>query len=78
MEVALLGGEVDVPTPKGGRVTLKVPPETQNGTRLRLRGLGVPDSKGGAPGDLFAEVKVRLPLPLDDAGRRWAEGLRKS
>lgn len=75
LQVALLGGEVEVPTPKGGRVTLKVPPETQNGTRLRLRGLGMPDPKGGQPGDLHAEVRVRLPLPMDERTRRWAEGL---
>lgn len=75
LRVALAGGEVEVPTPKGGRVTLKVPPETQNGTRLRLRGLGMPDPKGGAAGDLFAEVKVKLPLPMDEATRRWAEGI---
>jgi len=73
LEIALLGGEVEVPTPKGGRVTLKVPPETQNGTKLRLRGLGMPDPKGGAAGDLFAEVKVKLPLPPDDQLRAWAE-----
>jgi DnaJ-class molecular chaperone len=78
LEVALLGGDVEVPTPKGGRVNLKVPPETQNGTRLRLRGLGMPDPKGGAAGDLYAEVKVRLPLPLDDATRAWAEDRRRA
>ncbi len=72
---ALLGGEVDVPTLGGGRVKLNVPPETQNGTRLRLRRLGMPDPKGGEPGDLYAEVRVRLPLPLDERTRRWAEGL---
>ena len=72
---ALLGGEVDVPTLKGTRVKLNVPPETQNGTRLRLRGLGMPDPKGAKPGDLYAEVRVRLPLPMDERTRRWAEGL---
>jgi curved DNA-binding protein len=75
VQVALLGGEVDVPTPKGTKVKLRIPPQTQNGTRLRLRGLGMPDPKGGAPGDLYAEVKVRLPLPMDDATKTWAEGL---
>ncbi|MBO0688407.1 MAG: J domain-containing protein [Candidatus Dormibacteraeota bacterium] len=75
LTAALLGGEVEVPTPKGTKVTLTVPPETQNGTRLRLRGLGMPDTKGGKPGDLFAEVKVRLPLPLDERTRRWAQDL---
>jgi curved DNA-binding protein len=75
LRTALLGGEVDVPTLKGTRVKLNVPPETQNGTRLRLRGLGMPDPKGGQPGDLYAEVRVRLPLPMDEATRRLAEGL---
>ena len=70
--VALLGGEVDVPTPRGTKVKLRVPPETQNGTRLRLRGLGMP---GDPPGDLYAEVRVFLPLPMDDRTRSWAEGL---
>jgi curved DNA-binding protein len=71
LKAALLGGEVEVPTIKGGRVRLNVPAETQNGTRLRLRGLGMP-KRGGAHGDLFAEVKVQLPVPMSDAARRWA------
>jgi curved DNA-binding protein len=75
LKTAFLGGEVDVPTLKGSRVKLNVPPETQNGTRLRLRGMGMPDPKGGAAGDLYAEVRVRLPLPVDDRTRRWAESL---
>src|SRR5215472_7437352 len=54
---------------------LRVPAETQNGTSLRLRGLGMPDPKGGQPGDLYAEVRVRLPLPMDERTRLWAEGL---
>ncbi|HLQ60915.1 MAG TPA: J domain-containing protein [Candidatus Acidoferrales bacterium] len=72
LAVALLGGEVEVPTPKGTRVNLKVPPETQNGTRLRLRGLGLPGHQGAGAGDLYAEVRVKLPVPLDEDGRRWA------
>lgn len=70
---ALLGAEVMVPTPRGTSVQLTVPPETQNGTRLRLRGLGMPDPKGGAAGDLYAEVRVRLPVPLDEGGKAWAQ-----
>ena len=70
---ALLGGEVLVPTLKGRGVHLTVPRETQNGTRLRLRGLGMPDPKGGAAGDLYAEVRVRLPVPLDESGKGWAQ-----
>lgn len=73
LQVAFQGGEVEVPTLKGSRVKLDIKPATQNGTRLRLRGLGMPDPKGGAAGDLYAEVKVRLPFPLSDAMRGWAE-----
>ncbi len=73
LRTALLGGEVEVPTLKGTRVKATLKPETQNGARLRLRGLGMPDGAKSTAGDLFAEVKVRLPLPLDEAGRAWAQ-----
>ena len=73
LHVALRGGEVAAPTLKGGQVQFKVPQETQNGTKIRLRGLGLPDPKGGPPGDLYAEVKVQLPVPMDEKTRGWAE-----
>lgn len=72
LHIALRGGEVSAPTLKGGQVQFKVPPETQNGTKIRLRGLGLPDPKGGPPGDLYAEVKVQLPVPMDERTRKWA------
>ena len=72
LHVALRGGEVSAPTLKGGQVQFKVPPETQNGTKIRLRGLGLPDPKGGPPGDLYAEVRVQLPVPMDERTRKWA------
>jgi curved DNA-binding protein len=72
LHVALRGGEVSAPTLKGGQVQFKVPPETQNGTKIRLRGLGLPDPKGGPPGDMYAEVKVQLPVPMDERMRKWA------
>ncbi len=73
LRIALLGGEVEAPTLKGGRVKLTVKPETQNGARLRLRGLGMPDTAKGPAGDLIAEVRVRLPVPLDESGKGWAQ-----
>jgi curved DNA-binding protein len=72
LQVALRGGEVAAPTLKGGHVQFKVQPETQNGTKIRLRGLGLPDPKGGPAGDLYAEVKVQLPVPMDEATKKWA------
>jgi curved DNA-binding protein len=72
LHVALRGGEVAAPTLKGGQVQFKVAPETQNGTKIRLKGLGLPDPKGGTPGDLYAEVRVQLPVPMDERTRKWA------
>ncbi|HEY0832035.1 MAG TPA: DnaJ C-terminal domain-containing protein [Candidatus Dormibacteraeota bacterium] len=72
LRVALQGGEVAAPTIKGGQVKFKVAPETQNGTKIRLRGLGLPDPKGGPPGDMYAEVRVQLPVPMDEKMRKWA------
>src|SRR5437879_701509 len=72
LNVALQGGEVSAPTLKGGQVQFKVPPETQNRKKIRLRRLGLPDPKGGQPGDLYAEVNVQLPVPMDERTRKWA------
>ncbi len=62
---ALLGARVDVPTPRG-RVALQVPPRSDAGTRLRLRGRGVAAHGDTAAGDLF--VSLRLVMgPVDEA-----------
>ncbi len=76
LDVALLGGDVPVPTLRGTTAHLRVPPGTQNGARLRLRGLGMPKLRGGGHADLIAEVTVRLPDHLGDAARELAEQLR--
>jgi curved DNA-binding protein len=62
LQEAVLGGKVDVPTPKG-MITLKIPPGTSSGKRLRIRQQGVP-GKDGARGDLFAEIQIVLPSQL--------------
>jgi len=64
---AVLGAEVTVPTLKG-RVSLRIPPETQNGRTIRLAGQGMPRS-GGGHGDLYVTVKVVLPTKLSDKER---------
>lgn len=61
---AMLGGEIAVPTLKG-QVMLKIPPETQNGKRFRLKGLGMPSLQNPkVTGDLYVEVRVTLPQAL--------------
>ena len=64
---AMLGAEVTVPTLKG-RVSLRIPPETQNGRTIRLAGQGMPRA-GGGYGDLFVTVRVVLPTKLSDTER---------
>ncbi len=67
---AILGGEVHVPTPKGTRLALKLPPNTQNGQRFRLGGQGMPRPEApGSRGDLYAEVRVVLPTNLSERER---------
>ncbi len=63
---AVRGAKVEIPT-LTGRATLTIPPGTDGGRRLRLGGKGVPDPAGGAPGDLYAVVRILVPKTLDDA-----------
>jgi len=63
LTLAILGGEIQVPTLKG-KLALKIPPETQNGRAFRLSGQGMPHLRGSAKGDLLAKVKVVLPTNL--------------
>lgn len=64
---AVFGGKIDIPTPKGN-VALTVPPGSSSGTKLRVRGCGVPKKDGA--GDLFAELAVTLP-------KNWSENDKK-
>ena len=57
---AIRGATIQVPTPDG-TVRLKVPTGSQSGHRLRLSGRGVPDPKGGKPGDLYVRLMVQVP-----------------
>ncbi|MCP0913141.1 MULTISPECIES: molecular chaperone DnaJ [Legionella] len=60
---AALGGNIEVPTLEG-RVTLKIPAETQTGKAFRLRGKGIKSVRGYAPGDLICKVVVETPVNL--------------
>lgn len=73
--LAALGGEVKVQTLEG-TADLKLPPGTQGGQRLRLKGKGLP-KRGGGRGDLFARILVQIPRNLDQQGRELIEKLKK-
>jgi molecular chaperone DnaJ len=72
---AVLGTSLRVPC-IGGDLDVKVPPGTQAGTRLRLRGKGLPASSGEGHGDLFVLIDVRLPRELSDEEKDLYEKLR--
>jgi curved DNA-binding protein len=73
---AVLGGQVNVPTP-GGEVLLTIPAGTQPGQTFRLAGRGMPKLRSSQEhGDLMARVKVRLPRNLTPEQRELFERLR--
>jgi molecular chaperone DnaJ len=74
---AALGGDIDVPTLDGQRVTLRIKPGTQSGSRHRVRGKGiVATRKGGTTtGDLIVTVEVVVPTTLTDGEREAVETL---
>ena len=70
---ATLGGMVEIPTP-GGAVRMRVPPQSDSGTKLRLRGRGVPAHGTLPAGDLHATLRVVLGTPdpaLEEFLRGW-------
>lgn len=68
---AVLGGKVNVPTPKGP-VTMAVPANASSGKVLRLKGRGAP-KRGGGEGDLYVTLRVVLPDAPDAELKEFAE-----
>ena len=65
MYTALLGGEGIIKLSNGSKIKLKIKPETQNGTKVRVRGKGY-DRGDGTFGDLIITYNVKLPTGLSD------------
>lgn len=72
---AVLGDTVKIDT-LDGPVTLKVPPGTQSGRRLRLRGRGLPRTDGGR-GDLYAAPRIVVPQHPSPSERKAYETLKR-
>ena len=75
---AALGAKVEVPTPYGDRLSVKIPAGSETGRLLRLKGHGAPKLRGGGKGDLIARVKVTVPKKLSKAEREAIEALQKA
>lgn len=75
---AVLGGDVTIET-LFGQVKVKVKPETQNGTKIRLKGKGFPIYKQeGEFGDLIVTFSIKIPTNLTDKQKQLFEELAKS
>lgn len=73
---AVLGGKVEVPTPKG-RIELNIPAGSSGGRTLRLRGRGLPAASGQPAGDLLVTLRIALPETsdpeLEELMRKWRD-----
>jgi molecular chaperone DnaJ len=74
---AALGATVKIPTPGGGKVSLKIPTATQDGRTLRVRGKGAPRIKGDGHGDLHARLHIVIPAKMNKEQRELVEKFGK-
>ena len=73
---ALLGGEVIIQLTGGRKIKLKVKPETQPGTKVRIRGRGY-DRGDGTFGDLIITYQVNLPSNLTETQKNYLRRMRE-
>ncbi|HUP21189.1 MAG TPA: molecular chaperone DnaJ [Gemmatimonadota bacterium] len=73
---AMLGTKVRVPTVRGQKVDLSIPPGTQGGARFRLKGQGI--RKDDEVGDQYVEVQIRVPSELSEEQRELVEQLART
>jgi molecular chaperone DnaJ len=73
---AALGASIDILT-FDGLQTVKIPEGSQPGTRLRIKGLGVPNLNASGRGDLYVHLDVKIPAKLTREQRKLMEQLRE-
>jgi len=74
---AFYGAKIDIPT-FSGKIMVKVPPKTQGGKTLRLKGKGIPKLRSSEFGDLYAKIKLILPEKLNSEQKRHFEEFARS
>jgi len=73
---AALGTKIEVPTIDGKRLSLKIPAGTQNGSKMRLRGHGMPRMNGGGRGDEYVKIHIAVPIKLNKNQKALLEELK--
>jgi curved DNA-binding protein len=74
---AMLGGEVMITLSNGSKVKMKIKPETQPGTKVRLRGKGY-DRGDGTFGDLIITYQVKLPTNLTERQKELLREMQRA
>jgi curved DNA-binding protein len=72
---AILGTTISIPTIDDRQLSLKIPPGTKHGTKMRLPGHGLPDMKGSSRGDLYVRVQIQIPQRLGKEQKKIVEQL---
>src|SRR6185503_1137236 len=72
---AAMGASIEIPTPDGERVTVKVPAGTTDGKLLRVKGRGAPKLKGSGTGDVLVRVRIAVPSKVTKQERETLEKL---
>lgn len=77
---AALGGDIEIPTIQGSKVSIKIEPGTQPGKTLRLRGKGLPavQGYGRSIGDLLVNISVYVPKTLNKKEKEALEAFREA
>jgi curved DNA-binding protein len=72
---AILGTTIAVPTIDDKQMSLKIPPGTKHGTKMRLAGHGLPDMKGKTKGDLYVRIHIKIPKHLNEEQKKIVENM---
>jgi curved DNA-binding protein len=74
----IFGTKINVPTPDGRELSLKIPPGTKHGTKMRLSGHGLPSMKGKKRGDIYVRIRVIIPKSLTREQKKLFEKLAET
>jgi len=75
---AILGTSISVPTLEDKKLSLKIPPGTRHGTKMRLSGHGLPAMRGEKRGDLYVNINVVMPKRLNKEQKKLIEKLAQT
>ena len=75
---AVLGTSISVSTLDDKKLSLKIPPGTRPGTKMRMPGHGLPHMKGNKKGDLYVKIQLKLPRKLTGEQKKLIEKLAET